>query len=61
MSFMAWLIPFSFGLLNGGNFVYGLLALIGIVFAHLGANLFDDIIDYRAFLKKRKQNSALKL
>lgn len=61
MSFMAWLIPFSFGLLNGGNFVYGLLALIGIVFAHLGANLFDDIIDYRAFLKKREQNSALNI
>ena len=61
MSFMAWLIPFCFGFLNGGNIFYGLLSLLGIVCAHLGANLFDDIIDYRDFLKNDGQNSGLNI
>lgn len=61
MSIMAWVIPFSFGCFNGGNIFYGLLALAGIVCAHLGANLFDDIIDYKSFLKHKKTDNLINL
>lgn len=53
MSFMAWLIPFTFGLTNHGNIYHGILALFGIAFAHLGANMFDDYIDFRRHLKTK--------
>lgn len=61
MSIMAWLIPFCAGVFDGGNKAYGILALLGIIFAHLGANLFDDVIDYKKFLKNKEENSALNL
>ena len=37
---MAWCFP-DFSLL------YALLAVVGVIFAHLGMNLFDDYFDYR--------------
>lgn len=46
MSVMSWSVPFLFAALDGGNVYYGIISLIGIVFAHLGVNLFDDFIDY---------------
>lgn len=46
MSIMSFSVPFIFALADGGNLLYGLIALIGIVFAHLGVNMFDDFIDY---------------
>lgn len=61
MSIMAWLIPFSLGYLNNGNIFYGLLALVGIICVHLGANLFDDIIDYKSFLKQKKEDDSINL
>lgn len=65
MSIMAWLIPFSFACFNSDcgkiNVMYGLLALVGIVCAHLGANLLDDIIDYKSYLKEKKNNKSLNL
>ena len=51
VSVFSWLIVFSFGLKNGGNPFFGLTALIGICFTHLGTNLFDDFIDYGKFAK----------
>lgn len=52
MSVMAWLIPFVFGLAHAGNVFNGILALAGIALAHLGANMFDDFIDYKRHLRE---------
>ena len=41
MSIMAWAIPFAYGCFHNGNVLYGTIALLGILTAHLGANLFD--------------------
>ena len=46
IALMSWIVPFVFALSQGGSAMYGLLALVGIVCAHLGVNLFDDCIDY---------------
>lgn len=47
MSFFSWLIIFSFGYINNGNVLYGLIALVGILFGHLATNLFDDFFDFQ--------------
>lgn len=57
ISVMSWSVPFIFGLTDGGNIFYGLLALIGIVAVHLGSNLFDDVIDY--YLEKKRITQGL--
>lgn len=46
MTIMSWLVIFLYSVLRGGNITNGLLALIGILFAHLATNLFDDYVDY---------------
>lgn len=61
MSITAWLIPFSLGFFDKGNVVYGILALIGIVCVHLGANLFDDIIDYKNYIKNNQTEKKINL
>lgn len=61
MSITAWSIPFAMGLKNGGNLLFGLLTLIGIICVHLGTNLFDDIIDYKNYLKKQKNNEIINI
>ncbi|MBS4759943.1 MAG: prenyltransferase [Clostridium sp.] len=61
MSVMAWLIPFTLGYFNNGKILYGFLALLGIICAHLGANLFDDIIDYKNYLKNKKSEQTINL
>ncbi|MBQ1612242.1 MAG: prenyltransferase [Alphaproteobacteria bacterium] len=52
MTFMSWLVVFLYSLKAGGNFFNGILALIGIAFAHLATNLFDDYVDYKAEIAK---------
>lgn len=61
MSIMAWAIPFSFACFNGGKILYGVVALFGIICAHLGANLFDDVIDYKKFLKSKEKDTTMNL
>ncbi len=61
MSITAWVIPFALGVFNKGNILYGILALIGIICVHLGANLFDDVIDYRNFVKNEKSDDSINL
>ena len=61
MSFMAWVIPFTFAYTKDGNLLYGLVALLGIICVHLGANLFDDIIDYKRYLKNKETDHSLNL
>lgn len=74
MSILSWLVIFVFALKQGGNILNGIIALIGIVFAHLATNLFDDYVDYKvlpensqrckcAYIKDGKAtlNSVLKI
>ena len=54
-----WLVSFVFSLKHGGSAVLGILALVGISFAHMAANLLDDYFDYKILLKDEKfLNSA---
>ena len=46
ISVMSWLVPFLFASLNGGNILYGIIALFGIIILHLATNIFDDTVDY---------------
>lgn len=46
MSIFSWFVAFAYGISQNGNTIYGLFALVGICFVHLGANMFDDFIDY---------------
>lgn len=61
MSFFSWLVIFVYGLDEDGNPLYGLLALVGICFAHLAANLFDDYIDYHNLQKNIDENNKITL
>jgi len=58
MSVMSWLIPFIFGVCDGGNIFFGIVALFGIVFVHAGTNMFDDFADY--IIEKRRIDMGLK-
>ena len=51
---MSWLSVFVYALISGGNPFLGILALIGICFAHLAANIFDDYFDYKILSKDEK-------
>jgi len=51
MTFMSWLVIFLYSLKFDGNILNGILALIGISFAHLATNLFDDYVDYKSLSK----------
>lgn len=53
MTLLSWLVIFVYALNENGNILNGVIALIGIAFAHLATNLFDDYIDY----KKLTENS----
>ncbi len=52
MTIFSWLIIFMYSYINSGKIFYGLLAFVGLFFAHLGTNLFDDIIDYKFLIKQ---------
>lgn len=51
MSVMSFIIPFLFGMLDGGNVFNGLIAFAGVIFAHAGVNMFDDYADYSMAMK----------
>lgn len=55
MSIMSWSVPFVFGITDKGNILYGRIALIGIIFAHLGVNMFDDFVDF--LIAKKNANA----
>lgn len=52
MSLLSWLVIFSFCLFKSGNVLNGILALIGICFAHLATNIIDDFLDYKSLIKQ---------
>lgn len=47
MAILSWLVIFVYAFKNGGNIINGITALIGISFAQLATNLFDDYMDYK--------------
>ena len=51
MTVMSWLVIFLYAIKFNGNMINGIIALIGITFAHLATNLFDDYVDYRKLSK----------
>ena len=52
MTVMSWLVVFVYAIFDSGNIFYGILALIGISFAHMGTNLLDDYFDYKALIRQ---------
>lgn len=52
MSIFSWAVVFVFALTQGGNIVFGLLALIGICCGQLATNLFDDYLDFKVLERK---------
>ncbi len=53
MSIFSWLVVFSWCFKDSENIFYGILALIGIVLAHAGTNLYDDYIDFKNEIPKQ--------
>lgn len=53
-SLTSWLVCFIFCLQYNANILNGLIALVGIICAHLGTNLFDDCIDTITKVPKQK-------
>ena len=56
MSILNWFVVFvlTIKLEPSSNTLYGIIALFGVLFAHLGTNLFDDCIDYLLKVPKQK-------
>jgi len=52
MTVLSWLIIFVYSVSASGNKFYGLIALAGICFVHLGTNLLDDFFDYKYLMKR---------
>ena len=52
MSVFSWFVAYAYSIIDNGNSTYGLIALAGICLAHLGANMFDDFVDYHLLTKK---------
>lgn len=50
---MSWLVVFIYAL-DKGNALYGIIALIGVIFAHLATNILDDYNDYKVLCKDEK-------
>lgn len=50
---MSWLVVFIYTF-DKGNVLYGVIALIGIIFAHLATNILDDYNDYKILCKDEK-------
>lgn len=64
MSFMSWLVVFCWAVKQGGNIFLGILALIGIMLAHLGVNLVDDYFDYKkevGTIKSSEEKKSIKM
>lgn len=58
ISVTSWAVAFLYSLLHKGNVLYGIIALIGILFLHMATNLFDDVVDYE--IAKSKIDKGLK-
>ena len=54
MTVMSWLVVFVWGIKHSGCVFNGILALFGIIFAHLATNLIDDYCDYKILCSNEK-------
>lgn len=64
MSFMSWLVVFCYALKFGGDIVLGILALLGVMSAHLGVNLVDDYFDFKrevGTIKSSDEKKSIKM
>ena len=61
VSLLSWFVAFAYALKPTGNLVYGLIALMGVCFAHLGVNVFDDLIDYMVLPKVQRDGKTVLL
>lgn len=64
MSFMSWLVVFCWAFKQGGDAFLGVLALIGVMLAHLGVNLIDDYFDYKrevGTIKSSEEKKSIKM
>ena len=64
MSFMSWLVVFCWAIKHGGNIYFGILALIGVMLAHLGVNLIDDYFDFKrevGTIKSSDEKKSIKM
>lgn len=52
MTILSWLVIFTYSSIDSGNIWYGIIAFLGLCFAHLGANLIDDYFDYKSLIKQ---------
>lgn len=52
MTILSWLVVFVYALIDSGNTCYGIVSLVGLVFAHLGTNVLDDYFDYKSLIKQ---------
>lgn len=52
MTIMSWFVIFTYSFFGSGNWLYGLIALFGICFAHLATNVLDDYLDYKFLIKQ---------
>lgn len=60
ITFLSWLCAYTYSLTQGGNFIYGLIALVGISLVHLSTNLADDYFDYKRLTKDEKYLMSVK-
>ena len=51
MTIFSCLVCFLFALHSQGNILNGLVAFVGILFAHMATNLYDDYDDYKELIK----------
>lgn len=55
MAILSWLVVFVYSLKFGGNVLNGFVALIGVSFAQLATNLFDDFLDFKCLTENSQQ------
>lgn len=48
MAILSWFVVFVYSLLQGGDVLNGIIALVGISCCQLATNLFDDYMDYKS-------------
>ena len=59
MSLTNWLLIFVLCIFSSqANWLYGIIALVGFMFAHMGTNVFDDVIDQWLKVPKQKYKST---
>lgn len=64
MSFLSWLVIFCWAIKQDGDIFLGILALIGVMLAHLGVNLIDDYFDYKrevGTIKSSEEKKSIKM